>query len=263
MKILILSIGLLFFSPLYAKTKVETKDFNYKVGKEKHIGYLAWNSQSKGKSPGILLVPEWWGLNEDIKNKAKRLAEMGYVVLAIDLYGNGITTKDPEQAGKWLAQLQAKDTKASTEAFMAGLFELKKNKKVLPQKVAVVGYSFGGALATEMARRGHELKAVVNFHGAVRTDKKARPGFVKAPILWLKGEHDSFIDKKMEEDFRKEMKDAKAKLKVVTYKNTFHSFTYPEATEIGKKHNFFISYNPVSDKESWEQMRVFLKTHLR
>ena len=217
------------------------------------------DSQKKSKRPGILIAPEWWGINSDMKAKALKLAQLGYVVLVADFYGQGLTTDNPDQAGKYLDSIQGKNKRMATTAFMSALFKLKNHKLVNSKKIAIIGYSFGGGLATDLARNGLDVKAVINFHGAVLGKKTARPGFVKAHILWLKGEHDSFIDKKMEDNFRKEMTKAHAKFKIITYKDTFHSFTFKDADRIGKKHNFFIKYHPLSDKQSWNQTKLLLK----
>ena len=248
----------LFFCPQHGFAKVKTKKIFYASDSLKHVGFLAWNSGKKSKRVGILLLPEWWGLNDDIKNKAKKLAKMGYTVLAADLYGSGKKTNNPKEAEKLLSALEGKKNNIARQSFMAAYLTLKRQKNVQSDKIALIGYGFGGALATDMSRRGIDAKALVNFYGPVKTTVKIKPGSIRSEVLWIKGEDDAWIEKSMEEDFKKEMDGASVKYRIITYPKTFHSFTNPQATKIGEKHRFFVKYSPDASKRSWLEMIHFL-----
>jgi dienelactone hydrolase len=129
-----------------------------------------------------------------------------------------------------------------------------------PQRIAAIGYCFGGGVVLEMARRGADLDAVVSFHGSVSTENPAKPGEVKAKILVAHGAADEFMKPEELTKFEEEMKAAKADYKIIQYPNAKHSFTNPDADEMGKKANIPIAYNAEADKKSWADMTAFLKS---
>lgn len=243
--------------PLVKSTK------EYKVGKSIHKGYLVYKKGLGNQAPGVLLLPEFWGLNDDMKNKADKLARWGYVVMVADFYGQGRSTQSPDEAKKWLQDFESENQKIVYKTFMASFITLRDYEKTASGKIAIVGYSYGGGLATEMARRGFDFKAVINIHGAVGSKRKAKPGFVKAPILWIRAEHDAYVDSKMVEKFNKEMNKAKADLKVVTMKDAYHSFTNPNASAIGKKHQLPFMYDQKLTAKANLQMKTYLDKKLR
>ena len=149
-------------------------------------GYLAYDDSSEDARPGIIVVHEWWGLNDYIQARARQLAELGYCALAIDMYGDGRTADNPEQAG---AQMNAvlEDMKTGTARLEAGYQTLQQHERVDGSRVAAIGYCFGGAMVLHMARIGMPLKGVVSFHGALGSFHKPAPGEVKAAVLVCHG----------------------------------------------------------------------------
>jgi dienelactone hydrolase len=222
-------------------------------------GYLAYDENMKGKRAGVLVVPEWWGLNDYARRRARMLAELGYTALAVDMYGEGKVVTTPEEAGK-LSSEAMKNFDVTKARFMAALDFLKGQPTVDRSRVAAIGYCFGGGVVLNMARQGVDLKGVVSFHGGLAAVKPAQAGILKAKILVLSGSADKFITPEQIEAFKQEMKTAGAAFQFISYPGALHSFTNPEATELGKKFNMPIAYNAQADEESWNEMKGFLST---
>ena len=221
-------------------------------------GYLVYDERLQDRRPGVLVVHEWWGLNDYARKRAHLLAELGYTALALDMYGEVKTAMHPEEAGKFSSELM-KNFDAAKARFLAGMDFLKKQPSVDPSRVAAIGYCFGGGVVLNMARQGVDLKGVASFHGNLTAIKPAQPGSVKAKILVLHGEEDQFITPGQIQGFKDEMKAAGAELQFISYPGATHGFTNPEADELGKKYKIPIGYNAAADKKSWEAMKEFLK----
>src|ERR1051326_2751709 len=168
MKLIVLFAALtllaMFASP--ARAAIQTKEIEYKDGATTLKGFLAWDDSVQGKRPGILVVHEWWGLNDYARSRAKQLAGLGYVAFACDMYGNGQTTTDPAEAGK-LAGAIRKDNAAFRARAAAGLKLLADQPTVDATKLGAIGYCFGGTTCLQLACSGADLKAVVSFHGGL------------------------------------------------------------------------------------------------
>jgi len=225
-------------------------------------GYLAYDENVKGKRAGVLVVPEWWGLNDYARRRARMLAELGYTALAVDMYGEGKVVMTPDEAGK-LSSGAMKDFDVAKARFLAAVDFLKGQATVDPNRIAAIGYCFGGGVVLNMARQGVDLKGVVSFHGSLPAVKPAQAGSVKAKILVLTGGADKFVPPEQVEAFKKEMNSAGADFRVVSYPGVLHSFTNPDATGLGKKFNMPIAYNAKADKDSWGEMKGFLSTVLK
>jgi dienelactone hydrolase len=236
------------------RAEIKTEPVEYKQGDTTLRGMLAYDDAVKDKRPAVIIVPEWWGLNDYPKTRAKQLAELGYVAFAIDMYGDGKTTEDPKQAGEWSGAIR-KDPQTAKARFDAALDALKKNEHVDANKIAAIGYCFGGGVVVNMARAGEPLAGVVSFHGAIGTDTPAKPGAIKTNILVCHGGDDPMVTRDQVAKFEKEMKDAGANYEVKIYDGAQHSFTNPAADRHGIKG---IAYNEKADKESWEAMKNFL-----
>jgi dienelactone hydrolase len=239
------------------ETKVLGKTVEYSAQGAVMKGYLAYDESVKGKRPGVLVVPEWWGLNDYARRRAGMLAELGYTALAVDMYGEGKVVTTPDEAGK-LSSEAMKNFDASKARFMAALDFLKGQPTVDPSRIAAIGYCFGGGIVLNMARQGVDLKGVASFHGGLAAVKPVQPGSVRAKILVLNGGADQFITPEQIEAFKQEMKAAGADFQFISYPGALHSFTNPEATELGKKFNMPIAYDAQADKESWSEMKRFL-----
>ncbi len=237
--------------------KVVGKNVEYTAQGVVLKGYLAYNSGVKGKGPGILVVHEWWGLNDYTRRRARMLAELGYTALALDMYGEGKQAKHPDDAGKFASETM-KNFDVAKARFTAAEDFLKRQPTVDPNQVAAIGYCFGGGVVLNMARQGADLKGVVSFHGSLAAVKPAEPGAIKAKILVLQGGDDKMTTPEQVEAFKEEMKKAGADYQFVVYPGAMHSFTNPDATALGKKFNIPIAYNADADKKSWDEMKKFL-----
>jgi dienelactone hydrolase len=225
-------------------------------------GYLAYDRNASGERPGVLVVHEWWGHNEYARKRARMLAEMGYTALAVDMYGEGKQAMHPDDAGKFSSELM-KNFDVAKARFMAALGFLKEQSGVDPQRIAAIGYCFGGGVVLNMAREGIDLKGVASFHGGLGAVRPAQPGMVKAKILVLHGEDDKFVAPEQIEAFRKEMKDSGADFEFITYPAAAHSFTNPDADTYAKEFNLPLGYNAEADKKSWEELARFLESIFR
>jgi dienelactone hydrolase len=242
----------------FAQPKIEGSNVSYTAGGVQMIGYLAYDTSIQGRRPGVLVVHEWWGLNDYARMRARMLAELGYTALALDMYGGDKVATHPEDAQKFSSELM-KNFDLAKERFLAGMDFLKKQPTVDPTRVAAIGYCFGGGIVLNMARQGVDLKGVASFHGNLTAIKPAQPGGIKAKILVLHGGADKFSTPEQIEAFKKEMTAAGVDFRFITYPGAMHSFTNPEADAMGKKFNMPIGYNAQADKESWNELKKFLK----
>lgn len=251
-------VSLFWLATSTAQAAVIADEVTYKANGTTLKGFLAYDNAIKGKRPGVLVVHEWWGLNDYARKRAIMLAELGYTALALDMYGNGKQAEHPDDAGKFAAEV-SKNMPVAKARFEAAMKVLRKQKTVDPKEIAAIGYCFGGGVALNMARMGENLKGVASFHGALSTDFPALPGKVKARIISFTGEDDPMIDADKVAAFKQEMEKAGANFRVVTYPGVKHAFTNPAADELGKKFNLPLAYNAAADKDSWQQLTEFLR----
>lgn len=229
----------------------------YRAGDTTLRGYLAVDTSKQGKRPGVLVVHEWWGLNDYIRRRAGMLAELGYGALAVDMYGDGKVADNPGDAGALMNGVLG-NMKAGEARIEAAYKLLASRPEVDGTRIAAIGYCFGGAVVLHAARIGTPLQGVVSFHGALGSFHKPAPGSVKAKILVCHGAADSLISKDEIAAFKQEMDHAKADYRFVAYPNAKHSFTNPDATENGKRYGIPLGYDAEADRRSWEDMKEFL-----
>jgi dienelactone hydrolase len=224
------------------------------------IGYYAYDDAIKGQRPGVVVVHEWWGLNDYIKRRARELAGLGYSALAIDMYGDGKNTEHPKDAMAFM-EAALKDSAAASARFKAGLDLLKKQTQTDPQKIAAIGYCFGGAVVLNAARQGVPLAGVVSFHGALATRTPATPGSVKAKVLVEHGALDSMVTQDNVAAFKAEMDKAGADYQFVSLEGARHGFSNPEADRLGHGDHGGpdIGYSKAADEKSWADMQAFFK----
>ena len=217
-------------------------------------GFMVYDNKLKGKRPGVLIVHEWWGLNDYARNRAQMLAELGYTAFAVDMFGDGKTATHPEDAQKFASAIMS-NVKMGEERFLAAYNFLKEQATVDPNNIAAIGYCFGGGIVLQMARIGTDLKAVASFHGGLRAITPAQKGVVKAFILVCNGADDPFTTEQQIDAFKKEMDSAKVNYEFINYEGAVHSFTSPYADSLGKKFNKPFAYNEKADKESWKELQ--------
>lgn len=219
-------------------------------------GFMAYDANRAGQRPGILVVHEWWGHNDYARKRAEMLAEMGYVALAVDMYGEGLQADHPEDAGKF-ASAVFRNIEGAKARFTEAMDILKANPATDTTKMAAIGYCFGGGVVLHMARFGFPLNGVVSFHGSLDTATPAQSGDIKAAILVCHGAEDPFVSSESLEGFKKEMADANANFTFKAYEGATHSFTNPGADAMGQKFDLPLAYNEAADKASWEDMKTF------
>ena len=187
------------------------------------------------------------------------LAQLGYTALAVDMYGDGKVAINFDDASKLYSEMM-KNFDVVRVRFLAAMDFLKRQPTVDLRRIAAIGYCFGGTVVLSMAGQGVDLKGVASFHGGLGAVKSPQPGSVKAKVLVLHGGADKLVTSEQVEAFKQEMKSAGADFRFISYPGAMHSFTNPEATELGKKLNLPIAYNADADKKSWGEMKDFLKT---
>lgn len=254
MKQTLLAFGLLLACSAAAQATVQGQEVTYGTKETTMKGYIAYDDAVKGKRPGVLVVHEWWGLNDYARKRARMLAELGYTALAVDMYGDGKTAAHPDDAGKFAGELR-RNLPLAKARFLAALDFLRRQSTVEAEKIAAIGYCFGGGVVLEMARAGVDLDGVVSFHGSLETANPAGPGNVRAKVLVLNGADDPFVTPEQIAAFKKEMDAAGVDFRFVNYPGAKHSFTNPEADEFGKKFSLPLAYDREADRKSWQAMQ--------
>lgn len=234
---------------------IQTREVTYQQGETALHGYVAWDGAREGRRPGVLLVHEWWGHNEHARAQARRLAEAGYVGFALDMYGEGRTAAHPADAEALMMGVVS-DLDLLTARFNAGLEQLRQDAHVDPDRIAAIGYCFGGTVVLGMARAGADLDAVVSFHGGLAVPVPVDSGAVRARVLVLTGADDPMVPAAQVAAFTEEMRVAGARIEVVSYPGVRHSFTNPDAAATGME---ALAYDAEADRESWAAMLRLLE----
>lgn len=235
-----------------ARAAIKTQLVEYKQGDTTLEGYLAYDDSIQGKRPGVLVVHEWDGLGDYAKMRADMLAKLGYVAFAADIYGKGVRPKGPQESAAESSKY-GRDRALMRARALAGLDQLKNNPMVDTNKIAAIGYCFGGTTVLELARSGADIAGVVTFHGGLSNPNPEDAKKIKAKVLVLAGADDPLVPPKDIEQFQKDMRDAKVDLSYVSYSGTLHAFTNPKVND--PAHG--VQYNARSDKRSWQAMRDF------
>ncbi len=236
---------------------IKEENVSYTADSANMTSFVAWDSGSTAKRPVVLVVHEWWGLNEYAKKRVRQLAALGYLAVAVDMYGDGKMGNNPDEAGKLATPFYEHPGKAKAR-FDAALEKIKTYPQADPGKIAAMGYCFGGAMVLNMARMGEPLKGVVSFHGnlvGVPADKS----LLKAQILVCHGDSDLFVKPPEVAMFKKQLDSIGAVYTFKTYPNATHAFTNPDATMLGEKFKLPIRYNAAADSASWKDMREFFE----
>ena len=261
MKNMLFAMTMLLFAQ-FSLAAVVGRDVEYRAGDKVMKGFLAIDDSVRGKRPGVLVVPEWWGVNDYVRKRARMLAEQGYVALVVDMYGDGKVAANPKEAGE-LAGGVNKNPPLALARFRAAEKFLARQPQFKKGQLGAFGYCFGGAVVLNMARAGEPLKAVASFHGVLATDVSVKPGDIKAKIRVFHGEADPVVPPEQLSAFKTEMDNAKADYQVVAYPGVKHTFTNREADSYATQFNLPLKYDPAADADSWTQALALLKATLK
>jgi dienelactone hydrolase len=237
---------------------IKTQDIRYADGPLSCNGFLAYDDKQTGKRPGVLVVHEAFGLGEHAMDRARMVAELGYVGFAADLFGDRRQV-GPEDLMSVIGAL-AGDPPTLRKRAKAALSTLTAQPQVDSTKLFGIGFCFGGTTVLELARDGCDLLGVVGFHSGLQTQAPAKPGGIKASVLALIGADDPLIPPEQRQAFEEEMRAARADWQLVLYGNTLHSFTNPAADGSVMP---AVMYNKRADQRSWQLMADFFKEKLK
>ncbi len=230
------------------------EEISYATDSTTMNGYIAYDKNATGKSPGILVVHEWWGHNDYARKRADMLAELGYVALAVDMYGDGKQAGHPEDAQKFAMSVMG-NFETAKERFSKAMETLKNNPNVDSEKIGAIGYCFGGSVVLSMANAGYDLDGVVAFHGGLQLPVMPEKGDVKAKVLICNGAEDPFVAPEHVAAYTAAMDSAQADYQYIAYENAKHSFTSKIADSVGKQFELPLAYNQKADEASWEEMK--------
>ena len=245
---------LLLAVPSITHAEIKTQEIEYRQGDTPLQGFVAWDDSVKGKRPGVLIVHEWWGLNQHSRDQAVRLAKAGYVGFALDMYGKGKVAQHPDDAKSFVAEA-TKDFPREKARFDLALEQLKKRAEVDPKKLAAIGYCFGGGVVLDMLRSGEQFGLIATFHGALSSKLKAKPGN-KTRVLILHGKDDPMITQDQVAAFKQEMDAAKVNYQVIEYPGAKHGFTNPAADKAGVPG---LAYDAKADEASFAELKKVLE----
>ena len=233
--------------------EVQTREISYEHDGTELKGVLAWDDEQSGPRPAVLVVHEWWGLNDYAQSRAKQLAELGYVAFALDMYGADKTTTHPQEAGEWASQIRSNRENWRARA-MAGLNVLREQEQTDKDKVMAIGYCFGGSTVLQLAYAGAPVLGVASFHGALMPPEEGVD--VTPSILICHGAADEFVPFTAVQTTLNGLEQAGAAYTFVAYSGAKHGFTNPDAGNAGIE---ALAYQKRADEESWEQMQLFFQ----
>ncbi|MGR4066349.1 dienelactone hydrolase family protein [Halomonas sp. LR3S48] len=236
--------------------RVEGEIFEYSTGGETYQGYLARNVNDERPRPAVLVVHEWWGLNEYARARADQLAALGFVALAVDMYGGGQVATHPDEAGEFSSQVM-QDWPAARARFEAAMTQLRQHPAVADTGMAAIGYCFGGSVVMNMALSGMPLEAAISFHGDPTLAASARGNFSGA-VQIHNGGADSLVERETLADMARALEAQGADVDVITYPQALHGFTNPGADAMSKEHNLPVGYNAAADASSWQSALLLL-----
>jgi dienelactone hydrolase len=250
----IVSLLLSFFLVGSASARLVTEVVAYSHNGTALKGYLAYDDAIQGKRPGVLVVHEWWGLNDFVKQRADKLAESGFVALAVDMYGEGKVTQNPEEARRLATHVRS--TPLMRERAQAGLMVLAQHQQVDPHRLAAIGFCFGGTTVLELAYSGAPVLGVASFHGGLTVPKPEDLKRCKAKFLILHGADDPLVKPEEIAAFQEAMRQAGADWQMILFGGAVHSFTNPGA---GSDKSKGVAYDPKAAARSWQYLHMFLK----
>ena len=225
------------------------KTISYSDGSQKLNGLITLNAGKK--LPGVLILPAWKGIDEEAKTAAKDLEKEGYIAFIADIYGEGNIPTDNASAAK-TAGFYKQNYEAYQKRISLALEQLKKNS-ANPEKIAIIGYCFGGTGALEAARGNLKTAGVVSIHGGLSKDQSRKNELISTKVLVEHPANDESVTPEDYKNFTIEMNEGKADWQIITYSNSKHTFTNPESAD----------YNPTMAKRAWNHTIMFLKEILK
>jgi dienelactone hydrolase len=215
--------------------------------------FFAYDDSLSGRRPAVLINHTWVGRDDFVAEKAKKLAALGYVGFAVDMYGKGVLGSSAEENAKLMQPFM--DSREMLQKRMnAALYALKLMPWVDDGKIAAIGFCFGGLCSLDLARTGADLQGVVSFHGLLDAPGNTQGNAIKAKILALHGHDDPLVTAGQVLAFEQEMTNAGADWQLHTFGNTMHAFTNP----VANNPDFGTVYQPDADRRSWLLMENFL-----
>ncbi len=230
---------------------MKTEEITYQYEGKNYIGFVAY--PEKELAPLVLIAPSWAGRDSFVEEKAKELAKIGYVAMAVDMYGDGKVGSSTEENQSLMTPL-VENRNHLKGVINEALTKCKSLKGVDANNVAAIGYCFGGLVVLDLARSGTEVNGVVSFHGLLMGSEIAESG-ISSKILVLHGERDPMVPLEMVDEFQKEMTNANADWQLHSYGNTYHAFTNPEANDP----SLGTQFNKDSNNRSWQSMNNFFE----
>lgn len=242
------------------KLGIHSEEISYQDGNTRFKCVVYYQEGLMTKRPGVMVIHEWWGCNDYAKRRATMLAELGYVAIAVDMFGEGQLANNPKDASA-LASPFYEHPEMGIQRMTLALEKFKTVSQLDTSRIAAIGYCFGGGQVLNAARKGLNLKGVVSFHGSLR-GIAATKNSTRAAILVCHGQNDEFVPEEDVLAFKQNLDSLHVAYQFKTYEGT-HAFTNPDATENGKKFYLPIAYNAKSDKASWQDMKTFLSQCLK
>lgn len=223
------------------------EELAYSVGGKSFVGQLVVKERGDRRRPGVLVCHDAGGLGEHAKERAARLAELGYVGYALDLFGEPISGSEHAQAT--IAKLSG-DLPTLHARLQAGLCVLKAHSQVDAARTAAIGFCFGGTAALELARSGAELACAIAFHGQLGTNAPQDSRSIKSKILACVGARDPLIPAAQRVAFVQEMTQANVDFQLLVL-NAVHGFTDKSVDRHGV---WALAYDERADQRSWQAM---------
>lgn len=263
-------LSAIVFYPVMAQIDLQQQTIIYHGDNAAMKGIIVFDKNSKGRRPAVLVVPEWWGLTDYAVSRAKQLAGLGYIAMAVDVYGDGLVADNPDSAAKF-AMIFYMDPLKAKSRLDAAIAVLKTYPQTDTNNIAGIGYCFGGSILLNAARLGEHLKGVVSFHGSPIGSFHGNPAagvplnkqLLRAAVLVCHGAADQYVPQKDVDLFTRQMDSAGAPYTLRIYPGASHAFTNPRSTDLGIKFNMPIAYNRAADSSSWSDMKIFFASLFR
>ena len=253
--ILFLVVLFLLMGAIHVEARVVTEAVAYRHGSVILEGHLAYDDAVAGKRPGVLVVHEWWGLNDYARKRSEQLAALGYIAFALDMYGKGKATTHPKDAREWSTQVSG-NVQHWRQRALAGLEVLRRHPRVDPGHIAAIGYCFGGSTVQQLAYSGADIRGVVSFHGSLLPFAPGEAQGVRAKILICHGAADPLVTQEAMNSYVAAMEASRLDWQMIVYGGAKHGFTNPDADKAGMA---AVGYSKRADQRSWSHMQLFFR----